>query len=118
MVVLPRLMTAACQADEPPVGFVQKKRGDDMDIFVNRLFSSRDQKKEEPPRRGRRKKRRERRRSGRDRRKAVNEGVVVSLSIKNDRRSHRERRRHSGEVEFHLPEKREKGKKRSFSVLV
>lgn len=88
-----------------------------MDIFVNRTFSPRDQK-EEQPNLGDRKKKRERRRSGRDRRKTANDGVVVSLSISNDRRSQRERRQRSGEIEFRLPEKMEKGKKGSFSIVI
>ena len=87
-----------------------------MDIFVNRTFSSKDQR-EEQPKQGRRKKKKERRRAGRDRRKSVNEGLVVSLSIKNDRRTYRDRRRHAAEIDFQLPEPEEKTKKRSFSVV-
>lgn len=41
-------------------------------------------------------------------------GVVVSLSNKNDRSSHRERRQHSEEIEFNLAEVREK---KSVSVV-
>jgi hypothetical protein len=88
-----------------------------MDIFVNRPSTMRDQKEGLPNLR-RRKKRRERRRSGRDRRKPANEGVVVSLSNSKDRRSHRERRQHSEEIEFDPTESREKRKKRSISVVV
>lgn len=90
-----------------------------MDIFVNRPSAPKD-RKEEQPNLGRRKKRRERRRSGRDRRKAVNEGLVVSLSISKDRRSHRERRQRSDEGEFCLPapEEKEEKKQRSFSIVI
>ena len=88
-----------------------------MDILVNRASGTRDQKEEQPTL-GRRKKRRERRRSGRDRRRAVNDGLVVSLSTSKDRRSHRERRQGSDEREFHLPEIEEKKKKKSFSVVI
>lgn len=87
-----------------------------MDIFVNRTFSPKDQR-EEQPRQGRRKKKKERRRAGRDRRKSVNEGLVVSLSIRDDRRSYRDRRQHAGEIDFEVPEPEEKTKKKSFSVV-
>ena len=89
-----------------------------MDIFVNRMHSPTDQK-EGKPKPKRREKRRERRKAGRDRRKSVNEGLVVSLSIRNDRRTYRERRhRHLADVEFQVPaESEEKTKEKSFSVI-
>lgn len=44
------------------------------------------------PESGRRKLKRERRRNRQDRRKDVRDGVVVYLSVKNDRRKNRDRR--------------------------
>ena len=66
-----------------------------MDIFINRT-SSAVEKKAEQRHTATQEKKKDRRRSVRDRRKSVNEGLVVSLSVRNERRSHRERRQHSG----------------------
>ena len=89
-----------------------------MDIFVNKMHSPTDQKEGKPKPR-RREKRRERRKAGRDRRKSVNEGLVVSLSNRNDRRTYRERRhQHMADIEFQVPaESEEKTKEKSFSVI-
>ena len=90
-----------------------------MDIFVDRP-SSTSEKKEEKRQPSRPGKRRERRKGGRDRRRSVNEGLVVSLSVREERRSFRERRRDRfpEETEFHLPKKGiEKKRGPKFSII-
>ena len=88
-----------------------------MDIFVNRASSASEKKEEQRPP-CRQEKRRDRRKGGKDRRRSVNEGVVVSLSVRNERRSYRERRQqHPIETEFHFPGAAEKDRrKRSISI--
>ena len=88
-----------------------------MDIFVNKMSSAAEKKEEKLPL-GRREKRRNRRKAGRDRRKSVNEGLVISLSGRKDRRSYRDRRQENQpDAEFRLPEDEAKEDKQSFSVI-
>jgi len=88
-----------------------------MDIFVKGT-SSPTEKKEEKLLLRRRDKKKERRKAQRDRRRSVNEGVVVSLSAKGERRRLPDRRQqNSTETVFHLPETEEREEKRNFSVM-
>jgi len=67
-----------------------------MEIYVGNIIDARSRVKpqdvhvppDKPPKRERRKKRR-------DRRQSVREGIIVTLSIKNDRRSGRDRRKNA-----------------------
>ncbi len=62
-----------------------------MDIVIGQVpFVKKDPEKKTEPEKGRR---RDRRKNRQDRRKTVRDGVIVSLSIPNDRRTQPERRR-------------------------
>jgi len=94
-----------------------KKWGAVMDIFVKGT-SSATEKKEEKRLIRQQDKKRERRRAQRDRRKSVNEGLVVSLSASGERRHLRDRRQHNrSDVEFALPEMDMQEEKRHLSVI-
>lgn len=69
-----------------------KKRGIEMDIFVDRASSPFEKKEEASRFRRRKKERAERRRMRQDRRQSVQEGLVVSLSVEGERRNGRDRR--------------------------
>jgi len=66
-----------------------------MEIYIGNITDSRSRVRQQdiptPPDRPKR----ERRKKRRDRRRSVREGIVVTLSIKNDRRSGRDRRKNS-----------------------
>ena len=66
-----------------------------MEIYIGSITDARNRVKQQdapvPPD----KPKRERRKERRDRRRSVREGIIVTLSIKNDRRSGRDRRRNT-----------------------
>jgi hypothetical protein len=64
-----------------------------MEIYIGGIADSQPSKKGQVQNGTAQKSKRERRRKTRDRRQSVREGIVVTLSIKSDRRSRRDRRR-------------------------
>jgi len=66
-----------------------------MEIYIGNITDARSRVKQQdvpvPPD----KPKRERRRKRRDRRRSVREGIIVTLSMKNDRRSGRDRRKNT-----------------------
>ncbi len=66
-----------------------------MNILVGRISDSHQNGKNKISDRPANKVTSDRRKSKRDRRKSVREGIVVTLSVKNDRRSGRDRRKSS-----------------------
>jgi len=75
-----------------------------MEIFVNRTFSAADEKKEKRTPLRARLQRRERRQKNRDRRRSVNEGLIVTLSVENERRSRGDRRKVNSEKPMDVTE--------------
>ena len=66
-----------------------------MQIYIGNITDARNRVKPQDVPVTPEKPKRERRRSKRDRRRSVREGIVVTLSIKNDRRSGRDRRKNN-----------------------
>lgn len=64
-----------------------------MEIHIGNIIDVLKKEKNQPLSSHIQKQKRERRKSKRDRRKSVRDGVIVNLSIKNDRRSGRDRRK-------------------------
>lgn len=67
-----------------------------MEIYIGNIIDVLKKEKNQPLSIPVQKQRRERRKSKHDRRKSVRDGVIVNLSIKNDRRSGRDRRKGGG----------------------
>ncbi len=70
-----------------------------MEIVIGRTTSAKRDgaRNSNPSRNGIRRRKVDRRKNKQDRRKSVRDGVYVTLSTKNDRRVHRDRRRNQGD---------------------